>query len=269
LVLPLRFWGIANEDEQRALGIAADCILQWHRLSPAARAQAHPESQRFMDPAGNFFEELVAALRDKRFEEEGEVADFRNKARFGISLEISVEGLHATNQRYVNWARHHSECYISVNSSRKGAIAKVVDSAAGMSKMTQLVAQCSSAPSCLHALGLQHHPRARPCIQPNGLLEARFPHSTATRIIYQNDELTQCQDLFFLIDPAGHDGGGGGGGAEVEVEALLMALVVTATTMARRAAKRMTTMEKAAMMMTAAVATEAEATRASSIASHS
>ena len=84
-----------------------------------------------------------------------------------------------------------------------------LSTAEGTTKLVQLVEKCSTPASCLHALGLQHHPRSRGCIRGDGLLESNFPHSTAQRIIYRNEELTQFQTLVF---DNGTDGGGPGGG---------------------------------------------------------
>ncbi len=209
LHLPIRLCGIANEDDSVALVIAADCILQWHLLSHHEKRAAHPETQRLMDPSGQFVLELTIALQESKFADLGQVAEWRYKCQFCDSLEISVEGLHAQNQRYANRARHHSEPHVSMNTPRKGEIFAELSTAEGTTKLVQLVEKCSTPASCLHALGLQHHPRSRGCIRGDGLLESNFPHSTAQRIIYQNEELTQFQTLVF---DNGTDGGGPGGG---------------------------------------------------------
>ena len=148
----------------------------------------------FVDPSGAFMLELVTAMERGHFEDHGEVASFRHKCQFGASLESSVEGLHATNARVTNRARNHTEAHLSVNGARKIEIADKLSTADGTARLAQRLAQCCNPPSCLHALGLQNHPRCRDSLRPNGL-DPKFPHSLTTKIIYQNDAYTQFQDL--------------------------------------------------------------------------
>jgi hypothetical protein len=142
----------------------------------------------------------------------------RMRARFALTIEVSVERLHALLHKNIKLASFHNGAFASIMSRKHEILNEISHDRARLDHFAALVAEVASPSHAIRTLKLEHHPRILD-FHVDDAMPRDLPHKVAVEVIYRCDLLTQFADEPYVEEPPSppsdppdaFDHGGGGG----------------------------------------------------------
>jgi hypothetical protein len=187
--IPLKLLCLGHHDITTMRIHLAICLLQFDSLPVGA--EMHESVFELLSPLGvlrQAIEDIVSGARS--VSEFPRIMYYRTRARFTVTMEISVERLHAELHKSLRNATNHKGNFASVMARKPEILEIVYKSDASVRELASELSSVASACASIKALQLDMHPRIVQ-FHIEGSLTSDFPHKIAVEVIYHCDLLTQ------------------------------------------------------------------------------